>query len=138
MRIIHKNPCFSSQICTKHLERFAASTTSQCCPDSSPTNTCTFTESQNHLGRDLRAHLTQPCKADTISDPLLRVQQSRPSSREQLADCSVCYFYLPSNKRDLHPSKEYSFLHTFIPNPLPGLQKALLWRLESGHSTKPG
>lgn len=137
---LHKT--FGKVCCINHLTAphppYNTKGLEQCCPDSSPTNTCTFTESQNHLGRDLRAHLTQPCKADTISDPLLRVQQSRPSSREQLADCSVCYFYLPSNKRDLHPSKEYPFLHTFIPNPLPGLQKALLWRLESGHSTKPG
>lgn len=92
------------------------------------------------IGNNLKAHLIppQPCKADTTLDPLLRAQKSRPSCREQLADYSLCYFYSLSNKRDLHPSKEYPFLHIFIPNPLPGLQKALLWRLEDGQKLQRG
>ena len=56
----------------------------------------------------------------------------------QIADYSLCYFYLLSSKRDLHPSKETPFLHIFIPNPLPGLQKALLWRPANGHELQHG
>lgn len=51
---------------------------------------------------------------------------------------SLCYFYWLSSKRDLHPSKETPFLHIFIPNPLPGLQKALLWRPATGHELQHG
>lgn len=51
----------------------------------------------------------------------------------QIGRCSLCYFNFLSSKTDPHPSKETPFLHIFIPNPLPGLQKALLWRPAYGH-----
>lgn len=51
----------------------------------------------------------------------------------QIGRYSLRYFNLISSKTDPHPSKESPFLHIFIHNPLPGLQKALLWRPAYGH-----
>lgn len=97
-----------------------------------PTNTfdlhftCTLPESHNHamltylLGRGSK-------------NPSLTSESSL-----QIARYSLRYFHSLSSKTDPHPSKETPFLHVFIPNPLPGLQKALLWRLASGHELQHG